>query len=119
MKLFGLTLGQLGTVLLLAGCIAFIYTFAAMPHPVEVSKQIITPVPTPPPVVITSQPTPVSTTRICNNATNTTAINTFNTWNVLPILIVGIGILVAFYVLSVVIGSVEFAIQTASSCICP
>jgi hypothetical protein len=36
--------------------ITLAYVFVTMPHPVSVPQQIITPVPTPPPVVITSTP---------------------------------------------------------------
>ena len=36
--------------------VAFVYTYATVPHLVSVPVQVITPVPTPPPVVITNQP---------------------------------------------------------------
>jgi hypothetical protein len=58
MKILGLTPGKLLVAILLAGCITIAVTFAMAPHPVSVPQQIITPVPTPPPVVITEQPTP-------------------------------------------------------------
>ena len=99
MKIFGLTLGQFGTALLLAGCIAFVYTFAAIPHPVEVPKIVITPVPTPPPVVITSQPTPSTTKYICQ-ATQVGG-PAFNLFNVLPFAIIGVGTIV------IIIGAVS------------
>ena len=38
------------------------YVFVTAPHPVETPKFVITPVPTPAPVVITEQPTPVPVT---------------------------------------------------------
>jgi hypothetical protein len=64
---------------------------------------VITPVPTPPPVVITSQPTPVPSTTPCiclENPLAQTQVQAqvqaqaaFNAFNVLPIIIIGIGII--------------------------
>jgi hypothetical protein len=56
MKIFWLTPGQLAGAFVIGLSIVLALMYATVPHPVEVPVQIITPVPTPPPVVITEQP---------------------------------------------------------------
>jgi hypothetical protein len=56
MKVLGLTIGRLFAALVFGLLIAFTITYITVPHPVEVPVQVITPIPTPPPVVITEHP---------------------------------------------------------------
>jgi hypothetical protein len=59
MKILGLTLGRLFAALIFGLLIAFTITYITVPHSVDVPVQVITPVPTPPPVVITEHPAEV------------------------------------------------------------
>jgi hypothetical protein len=55
----GLTKTRIIVALICGILLAFVYTYATVPHLVSTPVQVITPVPTPPPVVITSQPVSV------------------------------------------------------------
>jgi len=52
MDALGLTNSRLLIAILCGILVAFVYTYATVPHLVEVPVQVITPVPTPPPVII-------------------------------------------------------------------
>ena len=52
----GLTKTRILIALACGILVAFVYTYATVPHLVATPVQVITPVPTPPPVVITNQP---------------------------------------------------------------
>ena len=52
MDALGLTNSRLLIAILCGILVAFVYTYATVPHLVESPVQVITPVPTPPPVVI-------------------------------------------------------------------
>jgi hypothetical protein len=58
MKVLGMTGGILAFALLCGVVIGVAMSFGSIPHPVEVPVQVITPVPTPDPVIITEHPTP-------------------------------------------------------------
>jgi hypothetical protein len=52
----GLTKTRILVAIMCGILVAFVYTYATVPHLVSTPVQVITPVPTPPPVVITNQP---------------------------------------------------------------
>lgn len=56
--ILGLSNAKVAGAILVGICISLAFLFVMMPHPVSVPQQVITPVPTPPPVVITSPPFP-------------------------------------------------------------
>lgn len=94
MKILGLSTGQFFAALVFGVIVSVAVTFAMAPHPVNVPVQTITPVPTPPPVVITEQPRQASVTSSPWNVT-VMGVNdaVANAMLALGILLIAMGIL--------------------------
>jgi hypothetical protein len=106
MKILGLTIGRLFAALVFGLLIAFTITYVTVPHPVEVPLQVVTPVPTPPPVVITEHPAEfVHPSATMSESWNKTISgmdeSIFVAFNILPIMLM---IIVVIMILSVMGG---------------
>jgi hypothetical protein len=105
MRIFWLTPGQLAGALFIGLSIVLFSMYVMIPHPVEFPIQIITPVPTPPPVVITEQPViTAQPTSLVNYSQDLFALSgasseTFKIFNLIAIILVIIPIITILYML--------------------
>jgi hypothetical protein len=113
MKIFWLTPGQLVGALFIGLSIVLFSMYVMIPHPVEVPIQIITPVPTPPPVVITERPIiTAQPTSLVDYSQNLFALNSIDSeaiklFNLIAIMLFIIPIIIILYMLIGVTGRIE------------
>jgi len=101
MKILGLTTGRLFAALVFGLFIAFTITYVTVPHPVEVPVQVIAPVPTPPPVVITEHPVEVvhevhpsaTMSEVWNKTISDMDESVFIAFNLLPIILLVVAVI--------------------------
>ena len=136
MKILGLTASNFAAAIIFGALIAGVFVFANAPHPVIVPTQVITPVPTPPPVVRTAQPTQAPQQIPLGSCDNSGATGMLGGEIPIVLIVIGIsvigvmalssgsmggtgmigmiialiGVIIALYIMSVVVGSISCAI---------